>query len=246
MQDAVVLVTGGARRIGSIIARAIHEAGSRVVLHYNKSRTDADDLCEEFNAARPDSCVVVQGDLLDAAAPPRIAEEAARAFGRLDGLVNNASSFHPTPLGEIKLRDWEDLIGTNLRAPLFLAQAAAPHLRAWQGSVVNIVDIHAERPLPDYLVYSVAKAGLAGLTRALALELAPDVRVNGIAPGAILWPEGGQHFSPKERVRITEQTPLERIGTPEDVAGAVKYLLFDAPFVTGEILAVDGGRRLRL
>jgi pteridine reductase len=137
-------------------------------------------------------------------------------------------------------------MGTNLRAPLFLAQAAAPHLRAWQGAIVNIVDIHAERPLADFVVYTVAKAGLAGLTRSLALELAPDVRVNGVAPGAILWPEGGQHFSPSERTRITEQTPLERIGTPEDVAGAVKYLLFDAPFVTGEILAVDGGRRLRL
>jgi pteridine reductase len=246
MNDAVVLVTGGARRIGSVISRTLHEAGARIVVHCNKSRADADDLSDELNAARPDSCAVVQADLLQVAALPRLAEDAARAFGRLDGLVNNASSFHATPLGEIQLRDWEDLIGTNLRAPLFLAQAAAPHLRAWQGAIVNIVDIHAERPLADFVVYTVAKAGLAGLTRSLALELAPDVRVNGVAPGAILWPEGGQHFSPAERSRITEQTPLERIGTPEDVASAVKYLLFDAPFVTGEILAVDGGRRLRL
>jgi pteridine reductase len=246
MQDSAILVTGAGRRIGSIIARTLHEAGARLILHYNKSRTDADDLCEELNAARPGSCAVVQADLLKVAELPRLAEEAARAFGRLDGLVNNASSFHATPMGEIGLQQWEDLIGTNLRAPLFLSQAAAPHLRAWQGAIVNIVDIHAERPLPDYIVYSVAKAGLAGLTRSLALELAPDVRVNGVAPGAILWPEGGQHFSPSERTRITEQTPLERIGTPEDVAGAVKYLLFDAPFVTGEILSVDGGRRLRL
>jgi len=246
MQEQAILVTGGAKRIGSIIARALHEAGARVILHCNKSREDADDLCEEFNVARPDSCVVVQADLLQVAALPRLAEDAARAFGRLDGLVNNASSFHATPIGEISPRDWEELMGTNLRAPLFLSQAAAPHLRAWQGAIVNIVDIHAEFPLPDFLVYSVAKAGLAGLTRSLALELAPDVRVNGVAPGAILWPEGGQHFSPSERTRITEQTPLERIGTPEDVASAVKYLLFDAPFVTGEILAVDGGRRLRL
>jgi pteridine reductase len=245
MQEQAILVTGGAKRIGSIIARALHEAGARVILHCNKSRQDADDLCEEFNVARPDSCVVVQADLLQVAALPRLAEDAARAFGRLDGLVNNASSFHATPMGEISARDWEDLVGTNLRAPLFLSQAAAPHLRAWQGAIVNIVDIHAEFPLPDFLVYSVAKAGLAGLTRALALELAPDVRVNGVAPGAILWPEGGQHFSPSERTRITEQTPLERIGSPEDVAGAVKYLLFDAPFVTGEILAVAGGGRLR-
>ena len=246
MQDSVVLVTGGARRIGSVISRTLHEAGARIVVHCNKSRQDADDLADELNAARPKSCEVVQADLLQVVSLPRLAEEAARAFGRLDGLVNNASSFHATPLGEIQLRDWEDLMGTNLRAPLFLAQAAAPHLRAWQGAIVNIVDIHAERPLADFVVYTVAKAGLAGLTRSLALELAPDIRVNGVAPGAILWPEGGQHFSPNERNRITEQTPLERIGTPEDVASAVKYLLFDAPFVTGEILAVDGGRRLRL
>ena len=246
MQDSAILITGAARRIGSIIARTLHEAGARVILHCHKSRADADDLCEEFNAARPNSCAVVQADLLQVEGLPRLAEEAARAFGRLDGLVNNASTFHPTPIGEIGIAQWEDLVGTNLRAPLFLSQAVAPHLRAWQGAIVNIVDIHADRPLQDYLVYSVAKAGLAGLTRSLALELAPDIRVNGVAPGAILWPEGGQHFSPAERSRITEQTPLERIGTPDDVAGAVKYLLFDAPFVTGEILAVDGGRRLRL
>jgi len=246
MQDSVILVTGAARRIGSVIARTLHEAGARIVVHFNKSRTDADDLADELNAARPNSCVAVQADLLQAAALTRLAEEAARAFGRLDGLVNNASSFHATPMGEIQVAQWEDLVGTNLRAPLFLSQAAAPFLRAWQGAIVNIVDIHAERPLPDYIVYSIAKAGLAALTRSLALELAPDVRVNGVAPGAILWPEGGQHFSPSEKHRIVEQTPLERLGTPEDVAGAVKYLLFDAPFVTGEILAVDGGRRLRL
>jgi len=246
MQGQVVLVTGAARRIGSVISRTLHEEGARIVLHCNKSRDAAEELAEELNAARPDSCAIVQADLLQVAALPGLAEDAARAFGRLDGLVNNASSFHATPIGEIKPRDWEDLMGTNLRAPLFLSQAAAPHLRAWQGAIVNIVDIHAERPLQDFVVYTVAKAGLAGLTRSLALELAPDVRVNGVAPGAILWPEGGQHFSPSERSRITEQTPLERIGTPEDVASAVKYLLFDAPFVTGEILAVDGGRRLRL
>jgi pteridine reductase len=246
MQDSAILVTGAARRIGSIIARTLHEAGARVILHCHKSRADADDLCEELNDARPDSCAVVQADLLQVAALPRLAEDAARCFGRLDGLVNNASTFHATPIGEIGPAHWEDLIGTNLRAPLFLSQAAAPHLRAWQGAIVNIIDIHWERPLADYVVYTVAKAGLAGLTRSLALELAPDVRVNGVAPGAILWPEGGQHFSPKERNRIIEQTPLERIGAPEDIAAAVKYLLFDATFVTGEILSVDGGRRLRL
>jgi pteridine reductase len=246
MAERAVLITGAARRIGATIARRLHADGARVILHCHRSRDAADALAAELNEGRDESCAVVQADLLQTAALPRLAEDAARAFGRLDGLVNNASSFYATPLGEIEPRQWEDLIGTNLRAPLFLAQAAAPHLRAWQGAIVNIVDIHAERPLPDYVVYTVAKGGLATLTRALALELAPDVRVNGVAPGAILWPEGGQHYSPKERSRIIEQTPLERIGSPDDIAGAVKYLLFDAPFVTGQILSVDGGRRLRL
>ena len=246
MHDRAVLVTGAARRIGAAIARTLHAAGADVIVHCHRSREEAEALADELNEARPNSCAIVQADLLQVAALPRLAEDAARAFGRLDGLVNNASAFFATPLGKIDVREWEELIGSNLRAPLFLAQAAAPHLRAWQGAIVNIVDIHAERPLQDFVVYTVAKAGLAGLTRSLALELAPDIRVNGVAPGAIIWPEDGLHFSEEERDRILAQTPLERIGTPEDVAGAVKYLLFDAPFVTGEILAVDGGRRLRL
>jgi pteridine reductase len=246
MQDRVVLVTGAARRIGAAIARALHRGGARVVLHCRRSRDEAETMAAELNGLRPASCAIVQADLLQVAALPRLAEDAARAFGRLDGLVNNASSFAPTPFGAIDAAQWEDLIGSNLRAPLFLSQAAAPHLRESRGAIVNVVDIHAERPLRDYLVYSIAKSGLAGLTRALALELGPGVRVNGVAPGAILWPEGGQHFDAAEKSRILEQTPLERIGSPEDVAGAVKYLLFDAPFVTGQILAVDGGRSLHL
>jgi pteridine reductase len=246
MQERAVLVTGAARRIGAAIARRLHAEGARVVLHCHHSRDEAERLAAELNAGRAESCAVVQADLLQVAALPRLAEDAVRAFGRLDALVNNASSFHATPMGRIEARAWEDLVGTNLRAPLFLAQAAAPHLRATRGAIVNIVDIHAERPLKDFVVYSIAKAGLAALTRSLALELAPEVRANGVAPGAILWPEEGKHFSDAERARITTQTPLERLGSPEDVAGAVKYLLFDAPFVTGEILAVDGGRRLPL
>ena len=246
MQGDAVLITGAARRIGAATARKLHEAGARIAVHCNRSRAEADALAAELNGRRAGSCAVVQGDLLDLAALPRIVEDAARAFGRLDALVNNASSFYATPFGSISQREWDDLIGTNLRAPLFLAQAATARLRATKGSIVNIVDIHAERPLANFLVYSVAKAGLAGLTRALALELGPDVRVNGVAPGAILWPDGGEHFDGSERSRITEQTPLARIGTPEDVAGAVKYLLFDAPFVTGQVLAVDGGRSIHL
>lgn len=245
-REGAVLVTGAARRIGATIARTLHAAGSRVVLHCNRSREEAERLAAELNATRAGSAAVVQADLLDLAALPKLADDAARAFGRLDGLVNNASSFYSTPFGRIGEKEWRDLMGTNLRAPLFLAQAAAPRLRESKGAVVNIVDIHAERPLPDFLVYTVAKAGLAGLTRALAVELAPDVRVNGVAPGAIMWPDAGKHYDAAERDRTIETTPLARIGSPEDVAGAVKYLLLDAPFVTGQIIAVDGGRSIHL
>jgi pteridine reductase len=246
MQDGAVLVTGAARRIGAAIARALHAAGANVVLHCHRSRSEAELLRDELNAARGASCAVVQADLLELATLPELVEESVGAFGRLDALVNNASSFYPTPFGSIGQSEWEDLMGSNLRAPLFLSQAAAPWLREARGAIVNLVDIHAERPLKDFVVYSIAKAGLAGLTRALALELGPEVRVNGVAPGAILWPDGDQHFAPAERGRITQQTPLKRIGSPEDVAGAVKYLLFDAPFVSGQILAVDGGRGIHL
>ena len=246
MQDGAVLVTGAARRIGAAISRRLHAAGARIVVHCHRSRAEADELAAGLNAQREGSCAVVQGDLLDIDALAELVEEAVGAFGRLDGLVNNASSFYPTPFGSIGAGEWDDLMGSNLRAPLFLSQAAAPHLREARGAIVNLVDIHADRPLKDFVVYSVAKTGLAGLTRALALEMGPHVRVNGVAPGAILWPDGDEHFAPSERSRIVTQTPLARIGGPEDVAGAVKYLLFDAPFVTGQIIAVDGGRGIHI
>jgi len=246
MQGAAILVTGAARRIGASIARRLHGAGANVVLHCHRSREAAEGLKAELEAARPGSVAIVQADLLDLSGLTALAEDAHDAFGRLDALVNNASSFYPTPFGAIGEDEWNDLVGSNLRAPLFLSQAAAPWLRQSRGSIVNLVDIHAERPLKDFVVYSVAKAGLAGLTRALALELGPEVRVNGVAPGAIVWPDGDEHFAPSEKGRIVEQTPLKRIGSPEDVAGAVKYLLFDAPFVSGQILAVDGGRGIHL
>jgi pteridine reductase len=246
MHDGAVLVTGAARRIGAAIARALHADGARVAVHCHRSRAEAERLAAELNGQRAGSCVVVQGDLLDVPGLARIVDEAARAFGRLDALVNNASSFYATPFGTIGEREWDDLIGSNLRAPLFLSQAAAPRLREAKGAIVNVVDIHSERPLKDFVVYSIAKAALAGLTRSLALELGPDVRVNGVSPGTIVWPDGGAHFAAAEKERITAQTPLARIGSPEDVAGAVKYLLFEAPFVTGQILAVDGGRGIHL
>ena len=246
MHDGAVLVTGAARRIGAAIARTLHAAGANVVLHCHRSRAEAERLNADLNTQRGASCTIVQADLLDLANLPALVEEAVEAFGRLDALVNNASSFYPTPFGSVGEDEWNDLMGSNLRAPLFLSQAAAPRLRETRGSIVNLVDIHAERPLKDFVVYSIAKAGLAGLTRALALELGPEVRVNGVAPGAILWPDGDEHFAPSEKGRIIEQTPMKRIGSPEDVAGAVKYLLFDAPFVSGQILAVDGGRGIYL
>jgi pteridine reductase len=246
MQGGAVLVTGAARRIGAAIARRLHAAGANLVLHYHRSRDDAERLCAELNGARAASCATVQHDLVDVDGLAGLVERAAACFGRLDGLVNNASSFYATRLGSITAREWDDLMGSNLRAPLFLAQAAAPWLARAHGAIVNIVDIHAERPLKDFVVYSIAKSGLAGLTRSLALELAPDVRVNGVAPGSILWPDDGAHFPPAEQQRIVGQTPLARVGGPDDIAGAVKYLLLDAPFVTGQILAVDGGRAIHL
>lgn len=241
----VVLVTGAARRVGAEIARHLHAAGARVVLHCRRSATEAEALAAELNARRPDSARVLQADLLDSIALAGLVEQAVAAFGRLDGLVNNASSFFPTALGEIDEAAWFDLLGSNLKAPLFLAQAAAPHLRASRGGIVNIVDIHAERPLKGYPVYCTAKAGLLGLTRALALEMAPEVRVNGVSPGAIEWPDDGQ-FPPDERDAIVRHTLLGRVGAPSDIARSVVFLLLEAPYITGQILAVDGGRSAHL
>jgi pteridine reductase len=244
LESKVALVTGAARRVGAAIARRLHEAGASIVIHYRGAEADATQLEKELNAKRAGSAVKVKGDLLAPVAPQALVSAALQRFARLDFLVNNASAFYPTPLGEIEAGHWEELIGSNLRAPLFLAQAAAPQLALAAGALVNIADIHAERPLKDYLVYSVAKAGLVALTRALALELAPGVRVNAVAPGAIAWPEDGQ-FAPDERKRVVATTPLARTGSAEDIAQAVHFLC-GAPFVTGQVLAVDGGRSIFL
>jgi pteridine reductase len=215
-----------------------------VLLHYRDSETEAAKLEAELNALRPKSAAKVKAELLAPIAPRALVSAALESFGRLDLLVNNASSFFPVELGAIESSHWEELIGSNLRAPLFICQEAASELIKQQGSIVNIVDIHAERPLRGYPLYSIAKAGLAALTRSLAVELAPAVRVNGVAPGAIAWPEDGQ-FEPAERTRIVATTPLARIGSPHDVAQAVHFLAC-APYVTGQIIAVDGGRSLYL
>ena len=244
LQGKVALVTGAARRVGAAIARHLHAAGANVVIHYRGAEREATQLEAQLNAVRKGSALRLKGDLLAPIAPQALIGAALERWNRLDLLVNNASMFYATAVGEIEAGQWDELIGSNLRAPLFLAQTAAPHLAVVRGSIVNIADIHVERPLKGYLVYSVAKAGLAALTRALALELAPAVRVNAVAPGAIAWPEDGQ-FNPAERERIVATTPLQRIGTPEDIAQAVHYLA-TAPFVTGHLLAIDGGRSLSL
>jgi pteridine reductase len=238
------LVTGGARRVGAAITRRLHAAGANVLVHYRDSDADADQLIDELNALRPKSAQKVKAELLAPIAPRALVSAALEGFGRLDILVNNASSFFPVALGAIEASHWEGLMGSNLRAPLFIAQEAAAELAKREGAIVNIVDIHAERPLKGYPVYSIAKAGLAALTRTLAIELAPKVRVNGVAPGAIAWPEDGQ-FEPAERERVIATTPLGRTGTAEDIAQAVHFLAC-APYVTGQILAVDGGRSIFL
>ncbi|MBS0544162.1 MAG: pteridine reductase [Proteobacteria bacterium] len=245
VQAPVILVTGGARRVGAEIVRTLHGAGASIALHYRHSAAEAERLAAELDTARPGSAVSVGGDLGVDGVPERIAQAVLARYGRIDGLVNNASSFFPTEVGRIDRAAWDDLIGSNLKGPLFLSQALAPALRETRGAIVNIVDIHAEQPLRHYLLYSVAKSGLAGLTRALALELAPEVRVNGVSPGPIDWPEDGQ-FPPAERERIVAHTLLQRIGSPADIALTVRFLMLDAPYITGQILAVDGGRSIHL
>ena len=245
MQGQVVLITGGAKRVGAAICRSLHAAGADLMVHYRSSSKEAHALQDELNAIRTDSVALARADILKPSSLPSLVNDTVERFGRLDVLINNASSFYATPVGEVTEQAWDDLIGTNLKAPLFLSQAAAPHLRRSHGAIVNIVDIHAERPLRGYVVYTLAKAGLAALTRSLAMELAPAVRVNGVAPGAIAWPEDGQ-FPPEERVRIVQDTLLGRLGDPVDIARTATFLCLDAPYVTGQIIAVDGGRSVNI
>lgn len=244
LENRVVLVTGGARRVGAAICRCLHAAGMRVVLHCRESLEPAERLARELNAERADSARVVQGGFASAQAIEAVAREACQAFGRLDALVNNASAFYPTPVGRIDEQQWEDLLASNLKAPLFLSQALAPELAEREGAIVNLTDIHAVRPLKNYVVYSVAKAGLAMLTASLARELAPRVRVNAVAPGTILWPE--RDLDPRVQAEILARIPQKREGRPEDLALAVRFFLRDAPYVSGQTLAVDGGRSVVL
>lgn len=239
-QERVALVTGGATRIGDEIVRTLHSAGFDVAIHYFRSEALATALTRELNDERPESASTIQGDLLDWDTPQRLVDAVAETHGRLDVLVNNASTFYATPVGSINRNHWQDLMGTNLRAPLFLAQAAAPMLRAARGCIVNLVDIHGFRPKKDFALYSIAKAANAMMVKALARELGPHVRVNGIAPGAILWPEHG--MSDDDKAEILSRTALKRPGHAADIASTVRFLALDAAYITGQIIAVDGGR----
>ncbi len=242
LNDKTALVTGSARRIGAEIVRTLHADGANVAIHYRGSADEADQLAEALNTSRPDSAQTFQADLLETAALPELVEKVVSWKGGLDILINNASTFYPTPVGEITENEWQDLMGTNLKVPLFLSQAALPELRKAHGSIINIVDIHAQRPLARHLVYGPAKAGLAMLTRSLAKDLAPEIRVNGVSPGAILWPEDDMTDATKQT--IIDQVPLGRPGDPSDIARCVLFLVRDALYVTGQIIAVDGGRSM--
>lgn len=240
LDGRVALVTGAAKRVGAAIVKGLHARGANVAIHCHHSTDAAHTLRDGLNRERRDSAIVIVADLLDTDSLPSLVSTTLQAFGRLDVLVNNASTFYPTPIGTITAQQWNDLIGTNLKTPLFLAQAAQQALRSSCGLIVNMIDIHAQRPLPGHPVYSTAKAGLVMLTRALARELSPEVRVNGIAPGPILWPEGG--IDPAVKAEIIDKTLLKRSGSPEDIVRAVLFFATEAPYVTGQILAVDGGR----
>ncbi len=238
----VALITGGARRVGAEIARTLHAAGANILIHHRSSAVAANALADHFNQARARSAAIHAAHLSTADAPEKLVAATLAQFGRLDILINNASSFYPTPVGRITLPQWDDLMGSNLKAPLFLSQAAAPSLKQQQGLIINMIDIHALRPLKAHPVYSVAKAGLAMLTRALARELGPQIRVNGIAPGPVLWPEGDMDEALKRE--IIGKTALQRHGTPQDIARTALFLARDAPYITGQIIAVDGGRSI--
>lgn len=246
MQGKIVLVTGGAKRVGAAICRRLHAAGANVVIHYRSSLYEALALCAELNDLRANSAHCVQADLLDIAALKTLVEEAVKHFGHLDALVNNASSFYATPLALVNDAQWHDLLGTNLKAPLFLAQAAAEELCRRHGAIVNIADIHAERPMHGHLLYSAAKAGLVALTKSLAQEMAPQVRVNAVAPGVISWPEDEEWQDEERRRKIVAHTLLKREGQPDDIARTVQFLIADAPYITGQVISVDGGRSINL
>jgi len=242
----VALVTGAARRIGATTVRLLHQHGATVVIHYRNSNKDAEALCAELNVIRADSCFIEQAELSETSSLEKMVASVISKTGRLDILINNASSFCPTKIGEITEDHWDNLFSSNLKAPLFLSQAATPHLTKTQGCIINMVDIHAERPLAEHPVYCAAKAGLIMLTKSLAKELGPEVRVNGVSPGAILWPEADGESADVtiEHQALLDKTSLKREGSPDDIAKTILFLVADAPYITGHIIPVDGGRLL--
>lgn len=244
MNGKTALITGAAKRIGAQITRTLHEAGCDIIIHYRHSEHEAEALCKELNTERANSAYVLQADLDETDKLPDIIEQAVKFWGRLDLLVNNASSFFPTPVGTITLENWDALINSNLKAPLFLSQAAVPHLLPTNGNIINILDVHAFRPMREHTVYCAAKAGHAMITQSLAKELGPDIRVNGVAPGAILWPDNNMNNETQNT--ILERTALKRPGDPEDIAKAVLFLARDADYITGQVIPVDGGRSLNI
>ncbi len=240
-QSKVALITGGSQRLGATTARTLHGSGINIVLHYRSSRESAQQLQKELNDIRENSVVLVQADLMSVKSVPALVKEAHNAWGRLDILINNASSFYRTPIGMADEKQWDDLFGSNAKAPFFLSQAAAPYLKENNGCIVNMVDIHAERPLKEHTLYCMAKASLVMLTKSLARELGPDVRVNAIAPGAIMWPDEIDEVTKK---RIVSRTFLKRKGNPDDIAQTILFLVEGANYITGQVIAVDGGRSL--
>lgn len=242
----VVLITGAAHRLGAHTARHLHQRDWNLVIHYRTSEAQARALCDELNRIRAESATLIQADLASPGEAERLGAKAIAAWGRLDGLVNNASVFYPNPTQKAGASDWDTIMNTNLRAPFFLGQACLPALKQSRGAIVNLIDIYSQRPLANHPLYCASKSGLASLTLSWAKDLAPEVRVNGVSPGAILWPEGDAAIDEHYQQSILARTPLARTGAPEDIAGAIAYFLCDAPFVTGQILAVDGGRSLNM
>lgn len=244
LSEKVALITGGAQRVGAMTARLLHAAGANILLHYRNSRQQALALQTELNEQRANSVILIQADLLETVKLKGLIKKSLEQWGRLDILVNNASSFYPTPMGTVTENDWDDLIGSNMKAPFFLSQLAAPHLEKQKGCIISIVDIHAQRPMQGHSVYNMAKAGLAMLVKTLAFELGPNIRVNGVAPGAIMWP--AQDMDDITKQRIVSRTYLKRKGSAEDIAKTVLFLAANADYITGQIIAVDGGRSLYL
>ena len=248
LTEKTVLITGAAKRIGANNARFLHATGMNIIIHCRSSVKSADALADELNQQRKNSACVICADLDDEQSYNSLIEQAVNCWGRLDVLINNASSFFPTPVGSITLQNWQHLINSNMKAPLFLSQAAAPHLKPNKGCIINMVDIHAQRPMREHTVYCAAKAGLAMITQSLAKELGPDIRVNGVAPGAILWPEDetGEAMAEQTKTLILDRTALKRPGEPDDIAKTLLFLIRDANYITGQIIPVDGGRLLNI